>query len=72
MLTTCPFGEAVRRNPQLVCDLHLGLCRGVAEAVGGLEVMGLRPADPDVAGCRVDVHERPEPVRRRRRRTDAG
>ncbi|MEZ5142247.1 MAG: helix-turn-helix domain-containing protein [Acidimicrobiales bacterium] len=55
VLGTCPFGEAVRVAPEVICDLHLGLCRGVAEAVGGLRVTGLEPADPMVAGCRVHL-----------------
>jgi predicted ArsR family transcriptional regulator len=31
----CPFRELAEAYPELVCNLHRGLCEGVIEAVGG-------------------------------------
>ena len=39
-LTTCPLLDAARRNPDLVCQVHLGIVRGVLGELG---------ADPDAA-----------------------
>lgn len=34
-LTTCPLLDAARRQPELVCSVHLGIVRGVLEQLGG-------------------------------------
>lgn len=52
-LQTCPFASAVLTDPDTVCELHLGMARGVAEAVGGLEVNELVPNDPRRAQCKL-------------------
>jgi len=52
-LQTCPFASAVLTDPDTICELHLGLARGVAEAVGGLEVNELIPKDPRRAQCKL-------------------
>jgi predicted ArsR family transcriptional regulator len=39
-LTTCPLLDAARRNPEVVCQVHLGIVRGVLGELG---------ADPDAA-----------------------
>ena len=52
-LQTCPFASAVLTDPDTVCELHLGLARGAAEAVGGLEVNELIPKDPRRAQCKL-------------------
>ena len=31
----CPFRELAEAYPELVCNLHRGLCEGVVDAVGG-------------------------------------
>jgi predicted ArsR family transcriptional regulator len=31
----CPFRELAEAYPELVCNLHRGLCEGVVESVGG-------------------------------------
>lgn len=49
----CPFASAVLTDADTVCDLHLGMARGVAEAVGGLVVDKLVPKDPRRAHCRL-------------------
>ena len=52
-LRTCPFVSAVLADPDTVCELHLGLARGVAEAVGGVQVNELIPKDPRRAHCKL-------------------
>ena len=55
-LQTCPYAEAVRENPAVVCTLHRGVVRGVLERLQpGAELVGFVPKPPDVAGCIVDV-----------------
>lgn len=34
-LTTCPFLAAAKRNPQVVCQVHLGIVQGAWERLGG-------------------------------------
>lgn len=41
-LRACPFRDAARRNPEVVCLIHLGLARGLAERTGDVRV-DLRP-----------------------------
>lgn len=52
-LRRCPFEAAALANPETVCELHLGLARGVADDVGGLVVDELVPRDPRQAQCRL-------------------
>jgi predicted ArsR family transcriptional regulator len=50
----CPFRELAEAYPELVCNLHRGICEGVADAVGGgrvEEFATLYDRDP----CRVTV-----------------
>ena len=52
-LMNCPFESVVPADADTVCGLHLGLARGVAEAVGGLEVTALEAHEPHRAECRL-------------------
>jgi hypothetical protein len=52
-LQVCPFTSAVLTDPDTVCGLHLGIARGMAEALGGIEVDELAPRDPRRAHCRL-------------------
>lgn len=61
VLGECPFASAATVDPSTVCQLHLGMARGVAERVGGLVVDGLEVADPHRGGCRLTCHESPAP-----------
>jgi predicted ArsR family transcriptional regulator len=54
VLTNCPFASAVMADQSTVCTLHLGLARGAAEALGGIEVDRLVPHDPRQANCQLD------------------
>jgi predicted ArsR family transcriptional regulator len=50
----CPFRELAEAYPELVCNLHRGLCEGVVDAVGGgsiAEFATLYDAEP----CHVTV-----------------
>ncbi|HWS46114.1 MAG TPA: helix-turn-helix domain-containing protein [Acidimicrobiia bacterium] len=50
----CPFRELAEAYPELVCNLHRGICEGVVDAVGGGSVEAfstLYDRDP----CRVTV-----------------
>jgi predicted ArsR family transcriptional regulator len=50
----CPFRELAEAYPELVCNLHRGICRGVVDEVGGGTVEGFSTLyDPDP--CRVTV-----------------
>jgi len=64
VLHACPFAEAAATDPATICQLHLGLAEGTAQAIGGLHVDGLRIADPHRAGCRVQLRRAPQALRR--------
>lgn len=55
VLGRCPFADVVESDRDTVCQLHLGLAEGLAEALGGLGVEGLVAKDPHRAGCRLSV-----------------
>lgn len=52
-LGRCPFERAAAANPATICKVHLGLARGLAEGLGGLEVDDLIARNPHRAGCRL-------------------
>lgn len=56
-LRACPFADAAVANPEAVCRLHLGLARGLADAIGGISVDALDARDPVRAGCRLSITE---------------
>lgn len=55
VLRRCPFAEVAEGDPEVVCQLHLGLAEGVAEGLGGVEVERLVAKKPSRAGCRLVV-----------------
>lgn len=55
VLGRCPFADVAATNPHEVCQLHLGLAEGLADAVGDLSVDRLVKKDPRDAGCRLVV-----------------
>ncbi|MBK9179838.1 MAG: helix-turn-helix domain-containing protein [Acidimicrobiales bacterium] len=59
VLERCPFADVAAADPALVCGLHLGLAEGLADAVGGVEVLGLTVRDPHTAGCRLRLRRLP-------------
>jgi predicted ArsR family transcriptional regulator len=52
-LAHCPFANVAAEDPATVCLLHRGLADGLAESVGGVEVVELRPRPPHLAGCQL-------------------
>ena len=61
VLDRCPFQTAATVGPDIVCQLHRGLAEGIAEATGGVEVVGLDARDPRRAGCRLRLKRSPGP-----------
>lgn len=55
-LGNCPYRDAVRQSPDLVCRLHRGMTEGMLTAIDPrLELLDFVPHDPDAAGCLVEV-----------------
>lgn len=56
VLQGCPIADVAERDAALVCDLHLGLLEGWADATAGapdaVQVERLLPRPPHRAGCR--------------------
>jgi len=57
VLERCPFESAAAANTSAVCSLHLGLAKGLAEGIGGVEVEDLVAKNPHKAGCRLVMKE---------------
>lgn len=55
VLRRCPFESTAATDPETVCALHLGMAKGVAEHLDGVEVYDLVARDPHTAGCRLRV-----------------
>ena len=53
VLQSCPFADLAAVQPETVCEVHVGLAQGIAERAGGIEVEGIRLADPHRGGCRI-------------------
>ena len=56
VLRACPFSSTAMADPETVCGLHLGLARGMADAIGGLEIDELVPLHPEQPHCELRVH----------------
>lgn len=57
VLANCPFESAAAVNAKAICHFHLGLARGLAEGIGGVEVQDLVVKNPHKAGCRLVMKE---------------
>jgi predicted ArsR family transcriptional regulator len=64
VLHTCPFADLAAEDPATICELHLGLAEGAAQAIGGLEVDRLDINNPYEAGCRLQLRRTPQILRR--------
>jgi predicted ArsR family transcriptional regulator len=64
VLKTCPFADVAAEDPATICQLHLGLAEGAAQAIGGLTVEGLRINNPHQAGCKLQLRRSPQSLRR--------
>jgi predicted ArsR family transcriptional regulator len=56
VLGSCPFESAVLADPNVVCDLHLGLAEGLVDGADELVLDELIAKDPRRAGCRLHFH----------------
>lgn len=56
VLGSCPFESAVLADPDVVCDIHLGLAEGLVEGSDELVLDELIAKDPRRAGCRLRFH----------------
>ena len=55
-LCNCPYRDAVRENPELICALHRGLTRGLLDVLEPeAELAEFVPYDPDEAGCLIEL-----------------
>lgn len=54
---TCPFASTALADPDIVCELHLGLAEGAAEGTG-VVVDRLDRELPRAAGCSLHLHVR--------------
>ncbi|MGH9305486.1 MAG: helix-turn-helix transcriptional regulator [Acidimicrobiales bacterium] len=60
VLGRCPFEDVAATNAKTVCQLHLGMAEGLAEGLGGVEVLRLVAKNPHRAGCRVVLRRHAE------------
>lgn len=60
VLGRCPFEDVAVTNRDTVCQLHLGLAEGMADGLGGLEVLRLVAKNPRRAGCRLALRRSEE------------
>ena len=59
----CPYEAVAATDPDVVCQLHLGLAEGIAEAAGAqVEVTRLVAYDPALAGCRLQMRTTSTPA----------
>jgi predicted ArsR family transcriptional regulator len=69
-LCNCPYRDAVRESPEVVCALHRGMTRGLLDAIAPkTRLTGFVPRDPRRAGCLIELRgglaaeaELPEPA----------
>jgi predicted ArsR family transcriptional regulator len=65
VLCNCPYRDAARESPDVVCGLHRGMTRGLLDVITpATKLAGFVPNDPDEAGCRIELAGRsPRPER---------
>lgn len=55
-LCNCPYREAARENPQVVCGLHRGITRGMLDELDPTSrLTAFVPHDPSGAGCVIEL-----------------
>jgi predicted ArsR family transcriptional regulator len=55
-LRNCPYRDAVRESPEVVCSLHRGIARGLLDALApDTKLAAFVPHDPNVAGCLIQL-----------------
>jgi predicted ArsR family transcriptional regulator len=66
VLGRCPFSEVASTDPDIVCQLHLGMVEGLVEEMGEHAEVDLVAEDPHRAGCRIALRPRRYAHRSRR------
>jgi predicted ArsR family transcriptional regulator len=55
-LCNCPYRDAVRYNPDVVCGMHRGITRGLIDVIDPATTLSAFVAhDPDTAGCLIEL-----------------
>lgn len=55
-LCNCPYREAARINPKVVCGLHRGITRGLLDELDpASKLTAFEPHDPSRAGCLIEI-----------------
>lgn len=55
-LCNCPYRDAVRESPEVVCALHRGMTRGLLDVIAPeTKLAGFVPRDPYLAGCLIEL-----------------
>jgi predicted ArsR family transcriptional regulator len=55
-LCNCPYREAARANPRVVCGLHHGITRGLLDELDSAsKLTAFLPRDPVHAGCLMEI-----------------
>lgn len=55
-LENCPYIDAVRENPKVVCALHQGITRGMLDEFSpGTELLSFEAKEPGRAGCLIEL-----------------
>jgi predicted ArsR family transcriptional regulator len=55
-LCNCPYREAARESPQVICTLHRGITRGLLDAIDPHTTLtGFVAEDPYEAGCLIEL-----------------
>lgn len=68
-LLRCPLLDAARANPDVVCNVHLGIARAALAALGGDPVPSSLEAFAEPGACRLNLGLRSQKVRRTTERT---
>ncbi len=56
-LCNCPYRDAVRESPEVVCSLHRGMTLGLLDEIApSTKLTAFVPRDPYRAGCLIELH----------------
>ncbi|MEP6953818.1 MAG: helix-turn-helix domain-containing protein [Solirubrobacteraceae bacterium] len=55
-LDNCPYRDAAREHPEVICTLHKGLTQGLLDVLDPhIKLAGFEPRDPATAGCLIEL-----------------
>lgn len=55
-ILTCPYASAAAADPEIVCSLHVGMVKGIAEGIDGFVLDDFERAEPMSSRCCVHGH----------------